>query len=355
MKALVLAGGAGTRLRPITHTSAKQLIPVANKPVLYYGLEQLRDAGITDVGVIVGDTREEVMRELGDGSQLGIRVTYIPQDRPLGLAHAVLIARDFLGEDPFCMFLGDNFLLGGITELVHGFEESGADAQILLTEVAEPQFFGVAVLDDAGRVVQLLEKPADPPTNLAVVGVYMFQPLIHDAVRAIEPSARGELEITEAIEHLIRTGKDVRSHRVTGYWKDTGRLQDMLECNRTVLERMDARVEGEVDAESELLGRVVIEEGAVIERTRILGPAIIGRGTRLTDCYVGPFTSIYTGCTVTDSSLEHSIVLEGCRIEGVAGLRDSLLGKQVTVRQGAVRPEAHRLMLGDHSTVELHK
>lgn len=355
VKALVLAGGAGTRLRPITHTSAKQLIPVANKPVLYYGLEQLRDAGITDIGVIVGDTREEVMGDLGNGSALGVSITYIPQDQPLGLAHAVLIARDFLADDDFCMFLGDNFLLGGITELVAEFERSDADAQILLTEVAEPQFFGVAVLDDAGQVIELLEKPADPPTNLAVVGVYMFRPLIHDAVRAITPSARGELEITEAIEHLIRTGKDVRSHRVTGYWKDTGRLQDMLECNRTVLQRMEPRVDGTVDAQSELLGRVVIEEGAVVERSRILGPAIIGRGTRLTDCYIGPFTSIYTDCEVTSSSLEHSIVLEKCRIDGVDGMRDSLLGKAVSVRQGDVRPEAHRLMLGDHSTVELHR
>lgn len=353
MKALVLAGGSGTRLRPLTHTSAKQLIPVANKPVLHYGLEQLREAGITDIGMIVGETRKEVMAALGDGSALGLSITYIPQDQPFGLAHAVLIAREFLGEDPFCMFLGDNFLLGGVVELVHEFDRSGADAQILLTEVDEPQFFGVAVVDDQDQVVELLEKPSDPPSNLAVVGVYMFRSAIHAAVRAISPSARGELEITDAIEVMIREGLDVRSHRVTGYWKDTGRLQDMLECNRTVLERLDMRIDGTVDDHSDLLGRVVIEPGAVITRSRIRGPVIIGSGTHVTDSFVGPFTSIYTDCDIAGSSIEHSIVLEGCVIHGVSRLEDSLLGKSVTVTTSHRKPRAHRLMVGDNSLVEL--
>jgi glucose-1-phosphate thymidylyltransferase len=351
VKALVLAGGAGTRLRPITHTSAKQLIPVANKPVLFYGLEQLRDAGITEVGIIVGDTREEVMSAVGDGTELGIKATYIHQEAPLGLAHTVLIARDFLGDDDFCMFLGDNFLLGGIIELVAEFESSKADAQILLTEVAEPQFYGVAVLDDHGRVVELLEKPSDPPSNLAVVGVYMFRPSIHEAVRAIEPSARGELEITDAIEWLIQSGRDVRSHMVSGYWKDTGRLQDMLECNRKVLEGIEPRNDGSVDEHSHVVGRVVVEEGASITRSTVRGPAIIGKGTRVVDAYIGPFTSVYHDCEITRTELEHSIVLEQCVIIGVGRIEDSLLGKSVTVTVSDQQPRAHRLMLGDHSVV----
>lgn len=351
VKALVLAGGAGTRLRPITHTSAKQLIPVANKPVLFYGLEQLRDAGMTDVGIIVGDTREEVMSAVGDGTELGIKATYIHQEAPLGLAHTVLIARDFLGDDDFCMFLGDNFLLGGITELVAEFESSKADAQILLTEVAEPQFYGVAVLDDHGRVVELLEKPSDPPSNLAVVGVYMFRPSVHEAVRAIGPSARGELEITDAIEWLIQSGRDVRSHMVSGYWKDTGRLQDMLECNRKVLEGIEPRNDGSVDEHSHVVGRVVVEEGASITRSTVRGPAIIGKGTSVVDAYIGPFTSVYHDCEITRTELEHSIVLEQCVIIGVGRIEDSLLGKSVTVTVSDQQPRAHRLMLGDHSVV----
>ena len=353
VKALVLAGGSGTRLRPLTHTSAKQLIPVANKPVLFYGLEQLRDAGITDVGIIVGQTADEVMAAVGDGSALGITVTYIPQEAPLGLAHCVLIAQDFLGDEDFCMFLGDNFLLGGITRFVEEFDSSAMDAQILLTKVAEPQFFGVAVLDEDGNITELLEKPENPPSDLAVVGVYLFGKGIHEAVRSIEPSARGELEITEAIEWLIRSGRTVRSYMVDGYWKDTGRLEDMLECNRRVLEMIDGRVDGQVDAASNITGRVVIEEGAVIERSTVRGPAVIGRDTRIIDSYVGPFTSIYYGCTVENTEVEHSIILENCTLRGVERLQDSLIGKNVEVTRSVELPRAHRLMVGDHSQVRL--
>jgi glucose-1-phosphate thymidylyltransferase len=353
VKGLVLAGGVGTRLRPITHTSAKQLIPVANKPVLFYGLEQLRDAGITDIGIVVGDTRNEVMAAVGDGNELGIKATYIPQDAPRGLAHAVLIARDYLGEDDFCMFLGDNFLLGGITELVAGFEASRATAHILLTEVDEPQFYGVAVLDDQGSVVELLEKPADPPSNLALVGVYLFRPRIHEAVRAIEPSMRGELEITDAIEWLIRSGYEIKSERVIGYWKDTGRLQDMLECNRKVLEGVEPSNAGTVDEHSQLVGRVIVQDGAIIVRSTVRGPAIIGRDTQVVDSYIGPFTSVYHGCEITGTEIEHSIVLEDCVVSGVGRIEDSLLGKSVTVAASDQQPRAHRLMLGDHSVVTL--
>ena len=353
MKALVLSGGAGTRLRPITHTSAKQLVPVANKPVLFYGLEAIRDAGVTDVGIIVGDTAAEIEAAVGDGSELGIRVTYIRQDAPLGLAHCVLIAQDFLGDDDFVMYLGDNFIIGGITELVDEFRAGTYDAQILLTKVDNPSQFGVAELGPNGGVTTLVEKPKEPRSDLALVGVYMFRPVVHDAVRAIKPSARGELEITDALQWLIDEGRDVRPHLVTGYWKDTGRLEDMLECNRKVLESVEPLVAGTVDAESSLIGRVVVEPGAVIERSVVRGPAIIGRDTVLRDTYVGPFTSIYFGCVLEDTEIEHSIVLEQSTIRGVGRIEDSLIGKEVEVSPSTALPKAHRLMLGDHSRVSI--
>jgi len=353
MKALVLSGGAGTRLRPITHTSAKQLVPVANKPVLFYGLEAIRDAGVTDVGIIVGDTAAEIEAAVGDGAELGIRVTYIRQDAPLGLAHCVLIAQDFLGDDDFVMYLGDNFIIGGITELVDEFRAGTYDAQILLTKVDNPSQFGVAELGPNGGVTTLVEKPKEPRSDLALVGVYMFRPVVHDAVRAITPSARGELEITDALQWLIDEGRDVRPHLVTGYWKDTGRLEDMLECNRKVLESVEPVVAGTVDADSSLIGRVVVEQGAVIERSVVRGPAIIGRDTVLRDTYVGPFTSIYFGCLLEDTEIEHSIVLEQSRIRGVGRIEDSLIGKEVEVSPSTALPRAHRLMLGDHSRVSI--
>ena len=353
MKALVLSGGAGTRLRPITHTSAKQLVPVANKPILFYGLEAIRDAGVTDVGIIVGDTAAEIEAAVGDGSELGIKVTYIKQEAPLGLAHCVLIARDFLGDDDFVMYLGDNFIIGGITELVAEFTEQAYDAQILLTKVANPSQFGVAELGPDGRVATLVEKPKQPTSDLALVGVYMFRPVIHEAVRAIKPSGRGELEITDAIQWLIDEGKQVSPHLVTGYWKDTGRLEDMLECNRKVLESLEPAGRGSVDEASQLIGRVVVEEGAVIERSTVRGPAIIGRDTVLRDSYVGPFTSIYFGCTLENTEIEHSIVLEESTIRGVGRIEDSLIGKQVEVGPSTALPRAHRLMLGDHSRVSI--
>jgi len=353
MKALVLSGGAGTRLRPITHTSAKQLVPVANKPVLFYGLEAIRDAGVTDVGIIVGDTHAEIEAAVGDGSALGISVTYIRQEAPLGLAHCVLIARDFLGDDDFVMYLGDNFIIGGITELVEEFRTGSYDAQILLTKVPNPSQFGVAELAPDGRVATLVEKPQEPRSDLALVGVYMFRPSVHEAVQAIKPSWRGELEITEAIQWLIDSGRDVRPHLVTGYWKDTGRLEDMLECNRKVLEGLEPQISGSVDDASTIVGRVVIEEGAEIVRSTVRGPAIIGRGTRIVDTYVGPFTSIYFDCTISDTEIEHSIVLEQSCIRGVSRIEESLIGKEVEVSPTTALPRAHRLMLGDHSRVSL--
>ncbi|MFD6171451.1 glucose-1-phosphate thymidylyltransferase [Streptomyces coeruleorubidus] len=353
MKALVLSGGAGTRLRPITHTSAKQLVPVANKAVLFYGLESIAEAGITDVGMIVGDTAAEIEEAVGDGSQFGLKVTYIPQERPLGLAHAVLIARDYLGDDDFVMYLGDNFIVGGITDLVDEFRGNRPDAQILLTRVADPRAFGVAELDPSGQVISLEEKPDQPKSDLVLVGVYLFTPLIHEAVRAIEPSWRGELEITHAIQHLIDSRADVRSTVVTGYWKDTGNVGDMLEVNRMVLEGMDRRIDGDVDTASETIGRVVVEEGARIVNSRIVGPAVIGSGTVISNSYVGPFTSIAENCRITDSELEFSIVLRDSSIQGVGRIEASLIGRHVEVTPAPSVPSAHRFVLGDHSKVQI--
>ncbi|MFJ7073894.1 glucose-1-phosphate thymidylyltransferase [Streptomyces sp. NPDC098781] len=354
MKALVLSGGAGTRLRPITHTSAKQLVPVANKAVLFYGLESIAAAGITDVGVIVGDTAPEIQDAVGDGSKFGLQITYIPQERPLGLAHAVLIARDYLGDDDFVMYLGDNFIVGGIAGLVDEFRRGRPDAQILLTRVQDPRAFGVAELDDAGQVLGLEEKPEHPKSDLALVGVYLFTPVIHDAVRAITPSWRGELEITHAIQHLIDSSADVRCTVIEGYWKDTGNVADMLEVNRTVLEGLTRRIDGEVDEASQTVGRVIVEEGARVVNSRIVGPAVVGAGTVVEDSYVGPFTSIAENCRITDSELEFSIVLRDATIHGAGRIESSLIGRHVEVTPAPSVPSAHRLVLGDHSKVQIH-
>jgi glucose-1-phosphate thymidylyltransferase len=354
VKALVLAGGEGTRLRPITHTSAKQLVPVANKPILYYGLEAIAKAGITDVGIVVGETGPEIVDAVGDGSRWGIRPTFIPQEKPLGLAHAVLIARDYLGSEPFVMYLGDNILKDGIEGIVQEFAETGPNAQILLAKVPEPQRFGVAKVDDDGRVVELIEKPKHPPSDLALVGVYMFDENIHEAVRSIEPSWRDELEITDAIQWMIDRGLDVRPHLISGWWKDTGKLEDLLEANRFVLEDIERSVRGRIDEDSEVVGRVVVPESAVVENSIIRGPAVIGENTVVKGSFIGPFTSIYDGCRIEDSTVEHSVVMEYVTISSIERIEDSLIGKEVVVQKGSGRrPAALRLMVGDHSQVSL--
>ncbi|MET9063537.1 glucose-1-phosphate thymidylyltransferase [Streptosporangium sandarakinum] len=353
MKALLLAGGSGTRLRPITHTSAKQLVPVANKPVLFYGLEAIGAAGIREVGIVVGDTQAEIEAAVGDGSAFGLQVTYLRQEAPLGLAHAVLIARDYLGDDDFVMYLGDNFIVGGIDDIVARFARERPDAQIMLTRVGDPRQFGVAELDADGRVVGLEEKPDAPKSDLALVGVYLFTPAIHEAVTGLKPSWRGELEITDAIQWLIEEGRRVSSTVITGYWKDTGNVTDMLEVNRLVLESLEPRVNGRADATSELIGRVAVEEGAVVERSRIVGPAVIGAGTRVVDSYVGPFTSIAAGCLISGSEIEYSIVLPRSSIRGVSRIEASLIGHDVEVTPAPAIPRAHRLVLGDHSKVQI--
>jgi glucose-1-phosphate thymidylyltransferase len=353
MKALVLSGGAGTRLRPITHTSAKQLLPVANKPVLFYGLEAIAATGIAEVGIVVGDTAPAIKAAVGDGSTFGLRVTYIRQDAPLGLAHAVLMARDFLGDEDFVMYLGDNFIVGGIENLVTEFATERPDAQIMLTQVADPRAFGVAELDSGGRVVGLEEKPEVPKSNLALVGVYMFTAAVHEAVAALKPSWRGELEITEAIQWLLDNGRWVNSTVITGYWKDTGNVTDMLEVNRLVLESIEPRIDGGMDSTCDIIGRVVVEPGAQVSDSRIVGPVIIGAGSKVTGSYVGPFTAIAEDCTVDDSEIEYSIVLSGASIRGVRRIEASLIGHDAEVTPAPRVPQAHRLVLGDHSRVQI--
>jgi glucose-1-phosphate thymidylyltransferase len=352
LKGLILSGGRGTRLRPITFTSAKQLVPVANKPVLFYGIEAMAEAGITEVGIIIApETGDEIRAAAGDGSQFGVRIDYIVQDEPAGLAHAVLTAEPFLGSSPFVMYLGDNLLQGGMEELVREFREHEPEALILLTPVPDPQNYGVAELGANGSVVRLSEKPPEPATDLALVGVYMFTPLIHDAARSIEPSGRGELEITDAIQWLVDNGKRVEPHVVRGWWKDTGRLDDMLEANRLILDTVLRRVDGVLD-QAQVDGRVVVESGALLERATVRGPAIIGAGAVVRDAYIGPYTAVGRNCVIEGAEVEHSILLEGSSVRNLDGrMESSLLGRDVAISRGARQPRAYRFMVGDKSEI----
>jgi glucose-1-phosphate thymidylyltransferase len=350
VKGLILSGGAGTRLRPITHTSAKQLVPVANKPILFYGLEALREAGIDEVGIVVGDTHAEVEAAVGSGERFGLHVTYIRQAAPLGLAHAVLIAEDYLGAEPFVMYLGDNLLKDGIVPFVERFAAGAPDALILLQHVPDPQAYGVAEIVD-GRVVRLVEKPAEPRGDLALVGVYLFTSKVFESVKSIAPSARGELEITDAIQHMIDRGLRIEPQIVTGWWKDTGRLEDMLEANRLILGSLERDVRGEtIDCSIE--GPVAIEAGSRLRRCTVRGPVTIGHGCVLTDAFIGPYTAIYHGVVIDHAEIEHSIILANSRISGLnARLCDSLIGNDVTICRADGRPRAYRFMVGDSSRI----
>ncbi len=354
MKGLVLAGGQGKRLRPLTATGAKQLVPVANKPVLFYALEQLVEAGIADIGIITGDTASQVMEAVGDGSAFGASVTYLPQSQPRGLAHAIITAEEWLGDSRFCMFLGDNFLRGGIVPYASHFRDSPCSAQILLRRVDDPSSLGVAVLDEVGRVQRLVEKPREPVSDLAVIGIYFFSPDVHAITPRLVPSARGELEITDAIQGLIDAGNEVRAQTIADDWIDTGKQADMLEANRLVLGSLERRIDGDVDGESTLIGPVVIEAGASIQASTVRGPAIIGAETSVRDAYVGPFTSIGPNCDLSCCEIEHSIVLSGSVIRNVVRrIADSLIGREVVVERSPLRPQAIRLLLGDHSRVDV--
>jgi glucose-1-phosphate thymidylyltransferase len=353
VKGLILSGGKGTRLRPLTFTQAKQLIPVANKPVLFYGIEALREAGIEEIGIVVGDTKDEIREAVGDGSRWGVHFTLIEQEAPLGLAHAVKISEGFLGKDPFVMYLGDNILKGGIKSLVGEFEEKKPNSLILLSQVPHPERFGVVELKN-GKVVNLVEKPKKPPSDLALVGVYIFDFHVFEAVNTIKPSWRNELEITDAIQYLVDNGYEVRPHLVSGWWKDTGKIEDILEANRLILESLQGKIDGRVDEKSEIEGEVVIGEEAVVQNSTIQGPAIIGAGSEIVNSYIGPFTSIQEKCRIIKSEIEHSIILEGSEIQNVGDrIKDSLIGRDAKIYKCPPEPSCYRFMLGDKSEIGL--
>ena len=351
MRGLILSGGKGTRLQPLTYTQAKQLVPVANKPVLFYGIEALKEAGISEIGIIVGDTKEEIKQATGDGSHWDLNITYIEQAAPLGLAHAVKISEEFLRGEPFVMYLGDNILKSGITSLVEEFQQKKPNSLILLTEVANPHMFGVAELE-GGRVVRLVEKPKKPASNLALVGVYMFDAHIFEAVKAIKPSWRNELEITDAIQYLVEHGYEVQPHLVTGWWKDTGKIEDILEANRLILETISGSNLGNVDDTSRINGQVVIEQGVVVKNSIIRGPAIIGENSEIADSYIGPFTSIQNNCKIIHTEIENSIVLEKSEIVEVGSrIDESLIGREVKIFKCPSKPSVYRFMVGDKSEI----
>ncbi len=377
MKGLILSGGAGIRLRPITHTSAKQLVPIANKPILFYGIEEMASAGITDIGIVIAPTTgSEIKQAVGDGSNFGVRITWITQLEPLGLAHCVLVARDFLGDDEFVMYLGDNMLESGLSAFVKRFvsERAAAEgseppaAQILLAQVSDPGSFGVAEIGADGQVIQLVEKPEYPPSDLALVGVYLFDQTIHEAVTKIEPSARGELEITDAIDWIISQGYRVDHEVLTGWWIDTGKKDPLLECNRLVLDTFTRSIDGDVDEVSTIEGQIVLEAGAKVINSTVRGPAIIGSGTTVENSEIGPYVSIAVDCRISGSEIDNSVVLRRSTVTDIARLTDSLVGRD-TVLSRSIRsdetdaterfgrddtgPTAVRVMVGDHCRVEI--
>jgi glucose-1-phosphate thymidylyltransferase len=352
MKGLILSGGTGTRLYPLTYTSAKQLIPVANKPVLFRVVEAIRDAGIVDIGIVVGDTAETIKTAVGQGDRWDVKITYIHQENPMGLAHAVKVSQDFLGDDRFVMFLGDNVIQGGISDLIGQFEKSDWNSQIVLTRVSHPEQYGVAKLNGEGRIVQLIEKPKQPPSDLALVGIYMFDHHIHTAVDNIAPSRRGELEITDAIQWLVEHDYQVYPYVHQGWWIDTGAPAAILDANSLVLEELTPVIEGSVDQDSRVDSRVTLEKGSEIINSVVRGPAIIGENTRIVNSYIGPFTSIYHDVLVEDSEIERTIVLENSVIRDIpARIQDSVIGRDVSVTRSSIKPKAYKLILGDHSKV----
>jgi glucose-1-phosphate thymidylyltransferase len=356
MKALVLSGGKGTRLRPLTHTMPKQLVPVANEPILGYVFRHIQDAGIKEVGVVVSpETQEDVRQFLGKGSRWRVRITYIPQQQPLGLAHAVKIARPFLGKSSFVMYLGDNLLAEGIKEFMEEFHSTNPDALIFLKEVENPQAFGVAVLNKKGQITKLVEKPKDPPSNLALVGVYFFSPVIHEAIERIRPSARGELEITDAIQELMRSGGSVSGHILKDWWLDTGKKDDFLAANTVVLDDYIKRdIQGKVDSKSNVSGRVRLEKTARIINSSLRGPVVIGKKCEIVNSFIGPYTTIGHETRIINSAIEHSVILDKCRIENIPRLEDSLIGREARViHYDKDHSRALRLLIGDNNVVEV--
>ncbi len=356
MKALILSGGKGTRLRPLTYTGAKQLVPVANKPILWYCIESIVAAGVTDIGIVISpETGDEVKNKTGNGDRFGVKIEYILQAQPAGLAHAVKIAQPFLGDDPFIMFLGDNLIELPLNTFLNDFLQKQLDALILLKQVANPSAFGVAQIDENGKVTQLVEKPKNPITNLALVGVYFFQSTIHQAIAQIAPSARGELEITDAIQKLIDTNKNVSASEINGWWLDTGKKDDILSANQIILDtRLTSQILGEVDALSNISGRVQIGTGSKIINCKIRGPVIIGENCHLENAYIGPYSSISDRVTIINTELEHSVVLNDTKITDIhQRIVDSLIGQRVSMQVSPKRPQALRFLVGDDSQLEI--
>lgn len=356
MKAIILSGGKGTRLRPLTYTGAKQLVPVANKPILWYGIEAIVAAGITDIGIIISpETGQEVKTKTGDGDRFGAKITYILQDKPAGLAHAVKIARDFIEDSPFVMYLGDNLVQSDLSLFLEKFRSKSLDALTLLCPVSNPTAFGVAKVDEEGRVLQLVEKPKDPPSNLALVGIYLFSPAIHEAIDSIQPSARGELEITDAIQWLIDSSKQVEAYKLEGWWLDTGKKDDLLEANRIILDTcLNSNIQGDVDDHSQVIGRVQIGKGSQVKNCTIRGPVTIGNDCYLENCFIGPYSSVADQVTLIEADLEHSVILQGAKVEGIhQRIVDSVLGQRAHLKVAPRRPKALRFMIGDDSQIEL--
>ncbi|NCR72640.1 MAG: glucose-1-phosphate thymidylyltransferase [Microcystis aeruginosa LG13-12] len=356
MKALILSGGKGTRLRPLTYTGAKQLVPVANKPILWYGIESIVAAGITDIGIIISpETGEEIRQTTGSGEQFGAKITYIRQDQPAGLAHAVKTAQSFLGDSPFIMYLGDNLIEDDLSPFLGSFQKQSLDALILLRKVSNPSAFGVAKVDETGKVLYLVEKPKEPPSNLALVGIYFFAPTIHQAIASIQPSGRGELEITDAIQELINQNKAVEANKLLGWWLDTGKKDDLLEANRIILDTsLEIALQGEIDANSQVIGRVQIGQGSKIINSTIRGPVIIGENCHIENCFIGPYSSIANGTKLIDADIEHSVILKDATIIGIhQRIVDSVIGRRAKLEIAPQRPKALRFMIGDDSHVEL--
>ncbi|MCZ8223250.1 MAG: glucose-1-phosphate thymidylyltransferase [Microcystis sp. LE19-84.1B] len=356
MKALILSGGKGTRLRPLTYTGAKQLVPVANKPILWYGIESIVAAGITDIGIIISpETGEEIRQTTGSGEQFGAKITYIRQDQPAGLAHAVKTAQSFLGDSSFIMYLGDNLIEDDLSPFLESFHQQSLDALILLRKVSNPSAFGVAKVDETGKVLYLVEKPKEPPSNLALVGIYFFAPTIHQAIASIQPSGRGELEITDAIQELINQNKAVEANKLLGWWLDTGKKDDLLEANRIILDTsLEIALLGEIDPNSQVIGRVQIGQGSKIINSTIRGPVIIGENCHIENCFIGPYSSIANGTKLIDADIEHSVILKDATIIGIhQRIVDSVIGRRAKLEIAPQRPKALRFMIGDDSHVEL--
>lgn len=357
MKGIILHGGYGTRLRPLTHTGPKQLIPVANKPISQHALEDLVEAGIDEIAIVLGNTYPEKTKEhYSDGSKFGIKISYIYQGEPKGIAHAVGLCEDFVGEEKFVVYLGDNLLKGGIRNFVNKFATSSLDAMILLCKVKVPQRFGVAEFDESGKLVGLVEKPKIPPSSYALTGIYFFQPLIFDMVRKLKPSWRGELEITEAIHLLLVNGYNIGYNIVSGWWKDTGTPEDILEVNRLILDELKAEIKGMVENESSIQSRVVIGSGSVVKSGALIrGPAVIGESSLIEgNVYVGPYTSIGNNVVIKKGEVENSIIMDGCFIDINERITDSIIGPCTKLISDAnSKPYGKRFILGEMSQINL--